>query len=550
MKPHKIVRSAAFAGSAAMAGVLLTSCARNDLAESQAHAQPPAPIAVQTTKPEIRNVSRLISLPGEVHPWEETTLYAKVPGYLSKITVDKGDRVAGGQVIATIAAPELSAERDQARQVYRATVAAAQGSRATTERAGVEHERSKTAAQKAAADYAQMPAAVAKARALVTQAQGAVRQALEQRSEAAATVEESKGQVKKAEADLEAAKSDRELALLTFQRYRGIFDKNPMLIARQDVDVAETRAAAARNRTAAAQSAVDVAQHPVQAAKAKLNAADSLIDQARALETAAQEQVNVVLNQQNSARKQVDIATEDVAIAVKQQSVTRAKTRETEFQASAGRTASGKAASLADYTRIRAPFSGIVTRRFVDRGAFIQTAATSQNAAPIATVANMDRVRLYLAVPETQARFVQIGTGVKVTTAGLPDTVIKGRVSRTSASLDPKTRTLLAEVDLPNQDGTILTGSYATARIVMETHPGVTSVPTLAVGAEKAGKFVFVIVDGKAKRLPVTTGFDDGAYTEIVEGLHGGEQVVVTGRDTLTPNAGVNATQWVPPTKK
>lgn len=71
-----------------------------------------------------------------------------------------------------------------------------------------------------------------------------------------------------------------------------------------------------------------------------------------------------------------------------------------------------------------------------------------------------------------------------------------------------------------------------------------------AAGVEKAGKFVFVVENGKAKRVPVTTGFDDGAFTEITEGLLGSELVVVTGRDTLTPNASVTTSQWLLPVKK
>jgi len=188
----------------------------------------------------------------------------------------------------------------------------------------------------------------------------------------------------------------------------------------------------------------------------------------------------------------------------------------------------------------------VITKRFVDRGAFIQTASASQNAAPIATVANLDEVRLYLNVPETQAQYVRIGAPVSITTTAAPDTAIKGRVTRTAASLDAKSRTMLAEVDLPNPDGKILAGTYATGRVVMETHRGVVSIPSDAVGVEKTGKFVFVVQNGKAKRVPVVTGFNDGAYTEITDGLHGGEEVVVTGRDAVTPNAPLNTTQWSP----
>ena len=84
----------------------------------------------------------------------------------------------------------------------------------------------------------------------------------------------------------------------------------------------------------------------------------------------------------------------------------------------------------------------------------------------------------------------------------------------------------------------------------METHPGVVSVPTPAVGVEKSGKFVYVVENGKARRVPVTTGFDDGSNTEIVGGLQGREEVVVTGRDSLSANARVTATEWHPPVIK
>ncbi len=549
MKPSTLSGRFAIAGATALGGVLLVSCARNDGVEPTAQAQqgpPPAPIAVQTTKPEHRDVSRLISLPGDVHPWEETTLYAKVPGYLETITVDKGDRVKAGQVIATIQAPELRADRDQAQQSYESALAAAQGSRAANARTSAEQQRARAAAEKAKADYAQTAVTISRARAQVAGAQGAQQQAVEQRDQAAAALEESRAQVGKAKADLEAAQADQKLADLTYERYQGIYDKNPMLIAKQDVDVVEARAKAARSKTTVAQSAVDAAQRHVQGAQSQVRAMTSQIAQAQSQVEAAREQVNLTAAQQTSSRKQVEVAAQDVTIGERQQKVTQAKALETQFQAGAGRSALGRTASIADYIRIRAPFGGVVTKRFVDRGAFIQTAAASQNAAPIATVANLEEVRLYLNVPETQAQFVQIGTPVTITTTAAPDQAIKGRVRRTATALDPKSRTLLAEVDLPNHDGKILAGTYATGRIVMETHRDVVSVPSDAIGVEKTGKFVFVVQNGKAKRVPVTTGFNDGAYTEVSNGLHGGEQVVVTGRDALTPNAPLATTQWFP----
>jgi HlyD family secretion protein len=550
MKQTPTLSRIALAGIALLAAGGLCSCAGSDADAPSQTQRAPAPIAVQTTSPQRRNVSRLISLPGEVHPWEEATLYAKVPGYLATITVDKGDRVKAGQLIATIEAPELRADRDQAQQAYEASLSAALGSQAAGRRSVAEQRKARASAEKARADYAQMPATVARAQALVRAAAGAVQQSEEQKRQAEAAVAESMAQIDRARADIDAVQADQKLADLTYARYKGIYDRDALLIARQDVDIAESRAATARSRAEAAQGALEAARRHWEAARAQVGAADSQIEQAQAQLSAAREQVNVVTAQQESAGKQVDIAARDVDIARQQQAVARAGAEEARFQANAGRSAVGKAAAVADYSRIRAPFDGVVTHRFVDRGAFIQTASASQNAAPIVTVANLNPVRLYLSVPETQAEYVQVGTAVSVTTTGRPDTTLRGRVARTSASLDPKTRTLLAEVDIPNVDGKILAGTYASARIVMETHPAVVSVPTAAVGAEKSGKFVYVVESGKARRVPVTTGFDDGVYTEIAMGLHGGEQVVVTGRDALTPNAPVAASAWIAPASK
>ncbi|HLJ54365.1 MAG TPA: efflux RND transporter periplasmic adaptor subunit, partial [Chthonomonadaceae bacterium] len=402
--------------------LLLSSCAHDDSAEPSARAQQPAaPVAVQTARPRWRSVSRLISLPGDVHPWQETTLYAKVPGYLATISVDKGDRVAAGQVIATIQAPELRADRDQAQQAYEAALAGAQGGRASSARAAAERQRARAAAEKAEADYAQSSAAIARAKAQLRGAQGAEQQAEEQRDQAGAALEEAQAQVERARADLEAARADYDLAQVTYQRYRGIYDKNPMLIARQEVDVAESRARVAQSRAAAAQGAVAVALKHVQGSESQVKAAASQIAQAQSAVEAAQEQVRLTVAEQLSSRKQADVAKQDVAIAERQQRVTRSRASEVGFQAGAGRSALRKSESIADYARIRAPFSGVVTKRFVDRGAFIQTASASQSAAPIVTVADLDRVRLYLNVPETQAQFVRVGAPVKITTTAAPD---------------------------------------------------------------------------------------------------------------------------------
>lgn len=535
----------------AIGGVLLATRPHEAMPSAVAQGQGTPPAAVQTTHVQRRNVSRLIALPGDVRPWAETTLFAKVPGYLGTITVDRGDRVKAGQILATIQAPELQADRDQAQQNYRSALASVQGSRATEQSAAAQVQRARTAEEKAQADYQQAPLGVARAKAQMLQVQGAVEQAEAQREQAQAGLEASQTQVEKAQADLASTQADQRLAEITYARYKGIYDKNPMLIAKQDVDTAESRAAAARGKTASARSAVQAALANVRASQAQVRTTTAQIEQAEAQVLAAKEQVSIAQAQQAGSQKQVEVAAQDVAVSGKQRAVTQAKVAEVQFQAGAGRSAVSRVAAIADYARIRAPFAGTITKRFVDPGAFIQSASSSQNAAAIVTVADLDRLRLFINIPETEARFIRVGTPVKITLAGLPDSAaISGRVARTEGSLDPKTRSLPAEVDLPNPKGEILPGAYAMVKTVLETHPQVVSIPSLAVGSDKSGKFVFVVENGKARRVVITTGFDDGAFTEITDGLKGQEEVVVTGRDALTPNAPVRATPWTPPAKQ
>ena len=509
------------------------------------------PVAVETTMPQRKDVWRRITLPGEVVPIQEATLYAKVPGYLDKILVDKGDRVKAGQVLAVIRAPEIAMDRDQAQKSYLSASQGAEMGHSMSRKAEEELKRSKTNAEKAKLDYAQAPISVARAKAQLAQATGARHKAEAGRAQADASLEESTAQVAKAVADLESARADQKLAEITYDRYKGVAQKDSRLIAAQQVDEAESKAKAAASKTASAASQLSAARLRVKGAQAQLNGAEQQIEQEKANVAAAQQQVALVEAQIGISRKQMEAAASDVQIAIRQRDAVRAQAQQSQFTADAQRSASGRASALVDYMRIVAPFDGVVTRRFADAGAFIQTASTSQNAQPVVTVANIKAIRVYLHVPELEAGFVKVGSPVELSTAAMKDETIKAGVKRTSGVLDPKTRTLLSEVDLPSTAGPLPPGSYVVAKVGLERHSGVISLPNPAVGSEKSGKFVFINDHGKAKRLPITVGFNDGKRTEIIEGLQGDEEVVVTGRDSLTPGAPVTTSPWVPkPAKK
>jgi len=201
--------------------------------------------------------------------------------------------------------------------------------------------------------------------------------------------------------------------------------------------------------------------------------------------------------------------------------------------------------TMLGFARITAPFSGTVTRRFVDPGAFIPAATSgsaAQNAA-LMTLMDFTRVRVQVAVPEPEVPLVRSGLPVKVTVDELPNRVLEGEVSRFAYALDETTKTMLSEIEIPNPKGELRPGMFATVRIVVEQKNDALLIPVEALVVEKVKSSVFAVADGKAKKVPVKTGFNDGSSVEILEGLRPGEPVILAGKQTLNDGQPVNAVE-------
>jgi RND family efflux transporter MFP subunit len=201
--------------------------------------------------------------------------------------------------------------------------------------------------------------------------------------------------------------------------------------------------------------------------------------------------------------------------------------------------------TLLNYAKIVAPFSGIITRRMVDPGAFIPAAtsgAPGQNAA-IVTLTDFSRVRLQAAVPEIEASLVALEQPVTLTVEGLPGRSIDGKVTRFSYVLDDASRTMLVEIELPNPKLDLRPGMYATVKIGIERKPEALLVPINAVVTEKAGTSVFVLADNKAKKTRVQTGFNDGTQVEISSGLSADQNVIVVGKRALADGQAVSSSE-------
>lgn len=200
-----------------------------------------------------------------------------------------------------------------------------------------------------------------------------------------------------------------------------------------------------------------------------------------------------------------------------------------------------------DYTKVYAPFSGVITARFADPGALIQSATGSATqAAPLFTIMDLSKLRVYVSVPQETALLAKPGIPAVLTAREVPGREWKVSVTRTTESLDPATRTLLVEIDIQNEKHELQPGMFVTAKLTLEQHPNSLALPPAAIvsGKTRDEKWVFVVEQGKAHRNPIRTGIDDGVSIEVVEGLTGEEQVVVVGKSGLSEGQAVTVSNY------
>jgi RND family efflux transporter MFP subunit len=194
---------------------------------------------------------------------------------------------------------------------------------------------------------------------------------------------------------------------------------------------------------------------------------------------------------------------------------------------------------LIGFTRITAPFAGVVTARNVHPGYLAQAGGDGP---ALVTVSCTDRLRVVAAVPEVEAAFVEVGDPVEIRLQSLPGEVVKGSVARTAWSLAEATRTLRVEVDLDNAAASPATlarpaalrpGLYATTTIIADEHADAIVVPKTAVLRDKDGAACFVIVGDTVSRRKVATGLEEAGRVEIISGLAVDERIVATGVGSL-----------------
>jgi RND family efflux transporter MFP subunit len=197
--------------------------------------------------------------------------------------------------------------------------------------------------------------------------------------------------------------------------------------------------------------------------------------------------------------------------------------------------------SLFDYSKITAPFSGVVTERYANLGTLMQAGTgSSTQAMPLVRLSEDDLFRLVIPVPESYVRYIRIGDPVNVNVPSLNRT-FPGKVTRFSVDVRADTRTMHTEVDVPNPQRLLLPGLYAEAELRLEQEADVPAVPVQALNHEGNKTTVFVVdADKQLEDRTVQVGLQTSSDAEITSGLREGEQVVVSDRSGLKPGQKVH----------
>ena len=193
---------------------------------------------------------------------------------------------------------------------------------------------------------------------------------------------------------------------------------------------------------------------------------------------------------------------------------------------------------LESFKHVYAPFSGVLTKRNVDPGALINAGGTGKE---LFDMARVDPLRVYVSVPQNYAPSIKTGSEAWVSLPELPGQKFKGTIVRTAEAIDPTTRTLLTEVDVPNGDGRLLPGSFGEVHFRTGVDAQKVTIPVNAMLFRQEGARVAVVdSDGKVHLRPITIGKDYGTTLEILGGVGLEDRVIINPADSIEEGQQVN----------
>jgi multidrug efflux pump subunit AcrA (membrane-fusion protein) len=319
--------------------------------------------------------------------------------------------------------------------------------------------------------------------------------------------------------------------------------------------MAEIDAPELDDQVAQARAAVAQAQQQIAQARASVVQAQSQRDLAK---ITAQRYNNLVTKgavaRQDADTQQSLYTTSDALVAAQEASLNASEENLKQAQSNLDRVT-----ALQAFKTVKAPFNGIVTARNIDAGALISASGAGQGTSPMSMtgiasangnemfrVAQIGTMRILVSVPQTNAPGIHIGMPTELSVNEFPGRKFNGKVTRTTSSLDPGSRTLLVEVQVPNGDGKLLPGMYTEVHFRSHRDTPPMLVPGDALISTNSGLQIAVLTPAengarKVHMQPLTIGRDYGTETEVITGLQGDETVVVNPGDEVREGALVRA---------
>lgn len=240
--------------------------------------------------------------------------------------------------------------------------------------------------------------------------------------------------------------------------------------------------------------------------ESELQAARTSAESAQALQEIAEERLRVAEN--GPTEEQIEIA--------------RSRLEETDA-------AVARARQSLDDTRLRAPYSGVVTRRHIKMGDYVNKGD------PVLEMADISLLEAETRVPERHANYIEVGISALVTVGSL-GIKKEGRVIAVSEAIDQATRTFLVKIGIENADHSLKAGAFCTCDFQLPPLENMLAVPHVAVQHKEGTSYVWVAEGGRVRRVDVTLGARNDGFIQVLNGLVGHEQVVVEGAGALSEN--------------
>jgi RND family efflux transporter MFP subunit len=189
--------------------------------------------------------------------------------------------------------------------------------------------------------------------------------------------------------------------------------------------------------------------------------------------------------------------------------------------------------TMVGYTRITAPFAGVVTKRYADPGALIQAGTSSAQAMPLVRVSDNNLLRLDFPVSVDYVSGIQLGAPAWVTVDSLAHRAFEGKIARFSNKIDDSTRTMVVEMEVPNPTLELVPGMYAKVMLKVDQRPRALAIPVEAVGSDS--KSVMTVNSSHVvEERPVQLGIETASKYEVVSGLREGDLVLLGNAGQVT----------------